>query len=206
MSKIAIIILAAGSSSRLGSPKQLLSYQHKSLLSHTIEAAKNTADSDVVVILGDKHAEIAVDIEPLGVKIIFNTEWEEGMSSSIRTGLSALLDLKPEENTSVTGDTDLDGVILTVCDQPFLSSAVLQALADQAKHSGKSIVASAYKGTLGTPVYFAKQHFQELLELKGAEGARKLLKKHEAEVASVPFEKGEIDIDTQEDYQKLISQ
>jgi len=194
LKKIGIIILAAGSSSRLGEPKQLLSYQHKSLLGRTIEAAKNTRDAIVLVILGDKHAAIAADIEPHGVHVVYNAGWEEGMSSSVRAGLLEL------------AAADIDGVILTVCDQPFLTSAVLEALADQAKHSGKSIVASAYNGILGTPVYFGRAHFKELLALQGAEGAKVLLRKYKAELASVPFEKGEIDIDTKDDYQKLIDQ
>ncbi|MET1057572.1 MAG: nucleotidyltransferase family protein [Pedobacter sp.] len=192
--KTGIVILAAGSSSRLGQPKQLLSYQHKSLLARTIEAAKSTRDGIVVVILGEKHAAIAKDVEPSGVRVVYNEGWEEGMSSSIRAGLSAL-----------TAHTELDGVILTVCDQPFLTASVLNALLDAAESSGKSIVASAYGDTLGTPVFFSKQHFEDLLALKGAEGARMLIKKYETQVASLPFEKGEVDIDTLEDYQKLIS-
>jgi len=192
--KTGIVILAAGSSSRLGQPKQLLSYQHKSLLARTIEAAKSTRDGIVVVILGEKHAAIAKDVEPSGVRVVYNEGWEEGMSSSIRAGLSVL-----------TAHTELDGVILTVCDQPYLTAWVLNALLDAAESSGKSIVASAYGDTLGTPVFFSKQHFEDLLALKGAEGARMLIKKYETQVASLPFEKGEVDIDTLEDYQKLIS-
>jgi molybdenum cofactor cytidylyltransferase len=227
LNKVGIIILAAGSSSRLGQPKQLLSYQHKSLLGHTIESAKNIKDGKVLIILGDKHGAIATDIAPLKVDVLYNSEWEEGMSSSIRAGLGALLtgqalneakydatgypataakDIDLNAESTLAASCDLEGVILTVCDQPFLTSAVLQALLDKAKHSGRSIVASAYKDTLGTPVYFGKQHFRDLLALKGAEGARMLLKKYDAELASVPFDKGEIDIDTKEDYQKLISQ
>ncbi|CAM4106589.1 molybdenum cofactor cytidylyltransferase [Pedobacter westerhofensis] len=224
INQFGIIILAAGSSSRLGEPKQLLSYQHKSLLQHTIDAAKDTRDGIVVVILGGNHEAVAKEVE--GPGLIYNADWEEGMSSSIRTGLSALLEkytapepndpadiegtelqagLQSDETTTSEAQTDLDGVIITVCDQPFLTTAVLEALLDEAKLSGKSIVASAYNGTLGTPVYFGRQHFDDLLALKGQEGAKMLLKKYEAQVASVPFEKGEIDIDTFEDYQKLIS-
>lgn len=194
LKKVGIIILAAGSSSRLGQPKQLLSYQHKSLLQHTIDAAKNTRDSTVVVILGGNQECIASRIDAEGLSVMSNEAWEEGMSSSIRAGLSALTAAQP----------DLDGVILTVCDQPFLSSQLLEALLDQAQLTGKSIVASAYNETLGTPVYFGHQYFPDLLALEGKQGAKLLLKKYEAQVVSVPFEKGEIDIDTIEDYQKLI--
>jgi molybdenum cofactor cytidylyltransferase len=193
--KFGTIVLAAGSSSRMGSPKQLLSYQDKSLLANTIDAAKKTGDGIVVVILGGNYPVIAENIEHTGVKLIYNPDWEEGMSSSIRAGLSALM----EEYH------DLEGVILTVCDQPFISASLLNVLLGKADTTGKSIVASAYGGTLGTPVLFTQKHFGDLTGLRGKEGAKMLIKKYEAQVASVPFENGEIDIDTMDDYNKLIN-
>ena len=193
LKKYGIIILAAGSSSRLGQPKQLLSYQDKSLLMHTIDASKDAGDGLVVVILGGNYQLIAESIGHTGIKIVYNPDWEQGMSSSIRTGLQGLMD----------EHADLDGVILTVCDQPFLTARVLIALQNKANISGKDIVASAYGGTLGTPVLFTARHFDGLMALKGREGAKKLLKKYEAELASVPFENGEIDIDTMDDYNRL---
>jgi molybdenum cofactor cytidylyltransferase len=195
LEKFGIIILAAGSSSRLGQPKQLLSYQDKSLLIHTIDASKNAGDGIVVVILGGNYPLIAEHIEHTGIKVVYNSDWEEGISSSIRTGLSVLT----QEHK------DLEGVILTVCDQPFLTGQVLKALLNEANVSGKSIVASAYGGTLGVPALFTQRHFGDLIALKGKEGAKLILKKYEAQVVSVPFEKGKIDIDTMDDYNRLIA-
>ncbi|SEB00570.1 nucleotidyltransferase family protein [Pedobacter hartonius] len=193
VTKYGIIILAAGPSSRLGQPKQLLSYQDKSLLMHTIDASKNAVDGSVLVILGGNYQLIAESIEHTGIRIVYNPDWEEGMSSSIRKGLQGLMD----------EHTDLEGVILTVCDQPFLTARVLTALQHKANITGKNIVASAYGGTLGTPVLFTRRHFDDLMALKGPEGAKKLLKKYDEELASVPFENGEIDIDTMDDYNRL---
>lgn len=195
MQKTAILILAAGSSSRLGQPKQLLSFQHNTLLQNTIEAAQSVAHDKVLVILGDKHDEISASIADSGVQTFYNKEWETGMSSSIRTGLAQLL----------TADTTLDAVILTVCDQPFLSAKVFRALLSEARTSVRDIIASSYAGTLGTPVLFGRKYFEELALLQGAEGAKTLLQKYNDQVASLPFDKGEIDIDTPEDYNKLIS-
>lgn len=190
-----IIVLAAGSSSRLGAPKQLLSYNDKNLLGHVIDEAKKTADARVVVILGGNYQLIAGNINTPGIEVIYNPDWEEGISSSIRAGLAGLT----KENK------DLDRVILTVCDQPFITADLFKTLITKAGSSGKSIVASAYSGTLGTPVLFAAAHFSDLGNLKGKEGAKILLDKYKENVTSVPFENGEIDIDTPEDYKKLIT-
>jgi molybdenum cofactor cytidylyltransferase len=191
----AIIILAAGSSSRLGRPKQLLSYQHKSLLDNTIEEAKKATDGAVLVILGGNHALIEKNITRSAISIVYNPDWEEGMSSSIRLGLAVL----KNENAA------LKNVILTVCDQPFITAEVFGGLIQEAETSGKGIVASSYGGTLGTPVWFDQLYFNELFLLKGTEGAKKVVKKFAAQVASVTFEKGEIDIDTPEDYNRLLN-
>jgi molybdenum cofactor cytidylyltransferase len=191
----AIIILAAGSSSRLGRPKQLLSYQHKSLLDNTIEEAKKATDGAVLVILGGNHALIEKNITRSAISIVYNPDWEEGMSSSIRLGLAVL----KNENA------ELKNVILTVCDQPFITAEVFGGLIQEAEASGKGIVASSYGGTLGTPVWFDQLYFNELSLLKGTEGAKKVVKKFAAQVASVTFEKGEIDIDTPEDYNRLLN-
>jgi len=193
--KTGIIILAAGSSSRLGKPKQLLSYQHKTLLNNTIEAAKKAANGLVLVILGGNSDLIEESISPSDISIVYNPDWEEGISSSIRLGL-AVMGKEVE---------DPDRVILTVCDQPFVTAEVFGRLVDEADGSGKGIIASSYGGTLGTPVLFDKMYFSELFLLKGAEGAKKVINKFKETVAAVRFDKGEIDIDTPEDYNRLLN-
>jgi molybdenum cofactor cytidylyltransferase len=191
-----ILVLAAGSSSRLGKPKQLLSYKDKNLLSNTIDEAKKSADGKVVVILGGNYQLIEAHINDPEINVVYNTGWEEGISSSVRAGLSELNRANP----------DAAGLILTVCDQPFITEQVFNNLIGTFRTSGKSIIASTYAGTLGTPVLFSKIYFGDLMALKGKEGAKKLLEKYKENVAAVPFEKGEIDIDTPEDYSRLLRQ
>jgi molybdenum cofactor cytidylyltransferase len=195
LQKVGILILAAGPSSRLGSPKQLLSYQDKTLLNHTIDAAKTAQDGIVVVILGGNHELIKDHIDEKEIMITYNSQWEGGMSSSIRAGLYDL----------VREHKDLDAVILAVCDQPFITAELFDALVLEANTSGKSIVASSYGDTLGTPVLFAEKYFAELSRLKGKQGAKAMVAKYDDEVAVVPFDKGHIDIDTPEDYTRLIN-
>lgn len=195
MKTTAIIILAAGSSSRLGQPKQLLSYQDKSLLNNTIEAANKAFNGKVLVILGGNQELVAPDIDQNAVQILYNADWEEGISSSIRVGISELEKSMPA----------LSAVILSVCDQPFITAGIFEGLISEADRSGKSIVASKYGDTFGTPVLFCQKHFNDLAVLKGKEGAKTIVAKFKDQVGFVPFEKGEIDIDTPEDYNRLLS-
>lgn len=193
--KIGIIILAAGNSSRLGRPKQLLKHKESTLLKNTISEALKIQNSFLIVVTGANHDVIKKELNLPEVKLSFNSEWERGMSSSIVKGITELMLLNP----------DCEQCILSVCDQPFVTSSVFENLINQSKRTGKGIAASAYAETLGTPALFHQKYFHELLEFKGKEGAKKLIKKYADDVVSVPFEKGNIDIDTEEDYQKLIS-
>lgn len=195
LNKTAIIILAAGNSSRLGRPKQLLEYKETTLLRNTISEALKAENSFVILVTGSNNNLIEKDLNSSEIAIAFNSEWESGMSSSIRKGIEQVLFL----------NSDCESCILTVCDQPFVTSSVFENLMKESERTKRGIAASAYSETLGTPVLFHKKYFDELLELKGQEGAKKLIKKYAEDVASVLFEKGNIDIDTEEDYQKLIS-
>ena len=193
--KIGIIILAAGNSSRLGRPKQLLKHKESTLLKNTILEALKIQNSFLIVVTGANHDIIEKGINLPEIKLSFNSEWEKGMSSSIVKGITELLFLNP----------DCEQCIISVCDQPFLTSSIFENLISVSKKTGKGISASAYAETLGTPALFHQKYFQKLLELKGKEGAKKLIKKYTDDVVSVPFEKGNIDIDTEEDYTQLIS-
>lgn len=195
LNKTGIIILAAGNSSRLGRPKQLLEYKGSTLLKTTISEALKVENSFVVVVIGSNKNRIQKELDFPEITFFFNSEWELGMCSSIAKGLNELLFLNP----------DCEKCILTVCDQPFVTHSVFENLINESRKIQKGIAASAYSETLGTPVLFHKKYFEELLELKGQEGAKKLIKKYADDVVSVAFEKGNIDIDTEEDYRKLIS-
>jgi molybdenum cofactor cytidylyltransferase len=189
MSKSGIIILAAGNSSRLGRPKQLLPYRGKTLLTHTTTEAINAGLHPVVVVTGAFHTEVSAALRGQALGIVFNPVWQEGMASGIVIGLSSMLSLQP----------DVDAVIIAVCDQPFISSALLLKLVSTHDASGKGIVACAYAESVGTPVLFRCNYFEQLIALSGSEGAKKLVKQYAADVATVDFPDGHIDIDTEAD-------
>ncbi|MBF4494109.1 nucleotidyltransferase family protein [Flavobacterium sp. MR2016-29] len=193
---IGIVILAAGNSSRLGRPKQLLEYKNSTLLKNTIKEASLVQNSNIIVVTGANNELIEKELlEFPKIKTTFNPDWQSGMSSSIVKGLSELLVLY----------TDSQSCIFAVCDQPYVTAAVFENLINEAVKTRKGIAASAYAETLGTPVLFDKKYFNALLELKGQEGAKKVINTFLNDTVAVPFEKGDIDIDTEEDYNELIS-
>lgn len=195
MMSTGVIILAAGSSSRLGQPKQLLYYKGSNLLNRITREAIFCAGSAVIVVTGSARNSIEDAIAGETVLTCYNPDWEQGMASSIKTGLKHLLLIYPE----------LRSCIITVCDQPHLDAEVFRQLAIKQQQSGKGIVASQYAEATGVPVLFEKQYFDALLQLEGQEGARKLLLKYKSDVAVILFEKGAIDIDTIDDYNNLIN-
>jgi molybdenum cofactor cytidylyltransferase len=189
-----VVILAAGKSSRLGTPKQLLSLNGQSLLQHTIDVALQTSLRPVVVVLGANKALILPDVIHEGILVVDNVEWEEGMASSLRKGLQALILAAPST----------DAAVFMVCDQPFVTKAVIDCLMEAQALSGMPIAASSYGEKIGTPALFHQSFFDKLMQLKGDTGARKLLEQYKDQVATVPFEKGIIDIDTKEDYERFL--
>jgi len=188
-----LIILAAGPSTRLGKPKQLLQYKGESLISRAVRAGKEAGCDPIITVLGAHSEKIHEEIDSDTAQIIQNQNWEEGIGSSIRAGLSKLLKLHPE----------IYETIIMLCDQPFVDSILLENIIRKRRSTGKEIVASAYGDTVGVPVLYSKICFPELLALKGDEGAQKLLFRHLQEVTTVPFPKGVVDIDTAEDYERL---
>jgi molybdenum cofactor cytidylyltransferase len=195
LSETGIILLAAGSSSRMGQSKQLLSIDGESLLSKSANAALQTKTKKIVVVLGASEKEHRLVLSKLPIDIVVNREWQKGIGSSLKTGMTFLLSLQPS----------LAGVIILVCDQPLLTSDHITKLIEKNSRTHKAIVASRYEETLGVPAYFDKSYFAKLLALKEDQGARKIIKENSGDVAVVDFPQGAIDLDTIEDYQKFVS-
>jgi molybdenum cofactor cytidylyltransferase len=188
-----IVILAAGASTRLGKPKQLLQYRGKTLLAHAINEAVNSNADAIVVILGKNADQFKKEIDDRKVRVAVNSSWEEGMASSLRLGLGTLLNDKPY----------IDAVIFMVCDQPHVLSSILNDLIITQQKTTKQIVTCNYGDSIGPPALFHKKYFKDLMKLSGDTGARKIIQENMNDMTTILFPEGEIDIDTEEDYEKL---
>jgi molybdenum cofactor cytidylyltransferase len=191
-----IIILAGGQSSRLGQPKQLLPFGGTALVVRVADAACRIKLYPVLVVLGAHAEKIQPYLNMPGLQVVVNESWDEGMAASIRKGLEAMDSFYPH----------LDGIMFLVCDQPHLDHHLIRDLIELQDETGLPAAACSYAGVLGTPALFHKTLFQELLQLKGDVGARKLLESMREDVAVMAFNHGSVDIDTPEDYHRLLNE
>jgi molybdenum cofactor cytidylyltransferase len=193
---VGIVILAAGASTRLGRPKQLLIYQERSLLRRAAESALDSVCQPVTVVLGAFAEQFSNEVCDLPVQIAINPQWQKGMSTSIRIGIEAL-----EANPS--SGRPMEAVVMMLCDQPFVTPQIIDELVAAYRATGWPIIASEYGGTLGVPALFSRKIFADLRALKEAEGAKKVIQNHADAVFRMPFARGAIDIDTPMDYAQL---
>ena len=177
----------------MGRPKQLIPYNGKSLLEHVFDVANDSQATPVVLVLGANAELLEKVIQDRKIHIAVNNEWNEGMASSVRCGIKTL--------TKISAAAD--AAIIMVCDQPFVTSTLLNELIVTQRNTGKSIVACQYETAIGAPALFQKSVFPDLLQLKGDSGDRKIIEQRKGEIAIVSFEKGIIDIDTEDDYEAL---
>lgn len=191
---VSVVLLAAGSSSRLGQSKQMLKVDGVPLLQHSARAALDCGAQDVIIILGSNEQPHHDLIKGLPVTTISNHYWKSGIGSSIKSGLNFLIRKAP----------DTEAVILMVCDQPALTTQHLRNLIESFQQNRTPIIASSYGDTLGVPALFARSFFANLLMLRDEEGAKKLIEQFESQVKPVDFPEGLFDIDTQEDYQNYL--
>jgi molybdenum cofactor cytidylyltransferase len=191
--KTAMLILGAGNSSRLGKPKQLLPINNTTLLNHTIKEALKVSCQERILVLGAFEDEIRAELNQADIAILSNKNWESGMASSIKLGVKWLID-----------QYDPDQVLITLCDQPFINHNLLDEMVIYKNISSKGIIACSYGGTVGVPVIFDKRYFPSLLALRGKEGAKKLVKQFAGDVGTLYFPQGNIDIDTDADYQAYL--
>jgi molybdenum cofactor cytidylyltransferase len=192
---IGIILLAAGSAERMKKNKLLLKIGGKSLLENALLAARNSKAGFVTVVLGAFAENNLKVVEKYPFEIIVNETWEKGIGSSIKTGIQKTLEIMPH----------LDAVIISVCDQQFLAKEIFNGLIDTYKRTSKKIVASEYSDSIGVPVLYDKSLFTELLSIPDQHGAKKYIIEKAAEeiIATFPFPKGEMDVDTLEDLKNL---
>ncbi|MBK8568342.1 MAG: nucleotidyltransferase family protein [Saprospiraceae bacterium] len=185
-----ILVLAAGASTRLGQPKQLVRWGEKTLLEKSCETAISIENQGITVVLGASCEVINPAIEHLPVRTVFNENWALGMGTTIACGIASL-------------PPDADAVLLLLCDQPFVSLGLLKDLVEKWQQHPSHIVASAYGGSYGPPAIFGKECFDGLLALQGQQGAKKLMGQYTNKLLLVDFPEGLFDIDTPADLGRL---
>lgn len=191
---IAAVVLAAGTSSRLGVPKQMLEYQGRSVLALVVKNLLETSVGRVVVVLGHRAEELAGILEGYPVEKVVNGRYAEGQSTSVKAGLAAL-------------GGSAEAIIFVLGDQPLVKPRTVRLLIERYSLSG-GIVAPYYRGQRGNPVLFSRRFFSEIEALKGDAGAREIIGRHPESLSRVDVDDPGVlfDIDTWEDYRKLIGQ
>ena len=222
MKKIAALVVAAGSSSRMGSKqepqdksvnykpentslpdkskaiksyggiKQLLPWGDTTLLGHAIDQALAANVEEVVVVLGARYAFIEPSIRDKNVKVLHHESWENGLGSSIAYGVN-FIDRERESNA----------VLITLADQPLIDTAYLNSLISHEIENPKQIIATQYLNKIGVPALFPKKYFKDLIKLDKDYGAKHILNNPEANVLVIDGKERIADIDTPEDYEKL---
>ncbi|MBT8263932.1 MAG: nucleotidyltransferase family protein [Eudoraea sp.] len=193
--KVDVLILAAGSASRMGELKQLMPWKDTTLLGNAIQIGKNCKGRNTYAILGAQANKVIETIREEGCTFLINTNWELGMGSSLSYGIQ---DIASQEDSP-------DAILVTVADQPYMNTAHLNTIINLYSKSNKKIIATEYKSKLGVPAIFDKALFSELKDLSGDIGASNIIKEHQSDSIGVKAGKKLIDLDTQSDYKKHTS-
>ncbi len=193
-SAVAGVVLAAGSSRRLGSPKQLLEFGSKSLLQHVVDAAEASHLGDITIVLGHEYERIQADLTVSRARIVVNLDYAAGQSTSLRRGIESL---GPEAT----------GAVVMLADQPTLSTFVIDALIAAFEEEGGAVVQPIYAGEIGHPVLLNRTLFPEVLSVTGDHGARDVVAAHRADRRLVRVAgTAPPDVDDIDDYQRLLAQ
>jgi molybdenum cofactor cytidylyltransferase len=187
------IVLAAGSSSRLGRPKQLLELEGRPLLQHTIDCVEQAGLADVVLVLGHRHEDIRAAVTlPIQWRVVINPNYLQGQSTSLRVGLEA-------------ASAQAQAALLVLGDQPAISPVALRAVVDAYQGPTTPVVQAIYRGTPGHPVLFDRGVWADLVAIEGDRGARDLLRQHPDWLTRVKLDQDlPPDLDTWEDYERLV--
>ncbi len=188
-----MIVLAAGGSTRMGRSKQLLEFDGEALVRRAAKAAIGSGLGPVVVVLGSEADRVEVAMAGLDVALVRNPRWAEGMGTSIALGVE-----------TVARDSGVDAVGILLADQPKVDSAVLMRLGDAWREEGTDAAACVYGSTKGVPAVFGKALFARLKGLPPAGGAKHILADSALKLATIDFPGGLADIDTPEDYRRLM--
>jgi molybdenum cofactor cytidylyltransferase len=194
---ISAILLAAGESRRMGRPKQLLTWQGKTLLQHVLESLISSDADEIILVLGHEADLIRESLPELPIKIVINPDYQQGMASSLRRGLLAM-------------DPGSEAFLVLLADQPGIGPGIINTLIRTFRQADprRGIVRPVYRGRQGHPVIIGTQYLQEALQQQGDVGARRILLNHPGDILEIDVEEDAVlkDIDTPEEYREYSKQ
>ena len=207
----AAIILAAGTSSRMGAGrhKLLLPLGERPVLAHVIEATLASQAHPIILVLGHRAEQVRASIIQYtthpSMTLVENPDYLQGMSTSLRVGLQTLT---TKDNKRELRSYSVDGALVILGDQPLITTRILDALIATKQATGKPIIAPLYNDKRGNPVLFDASLFPELMQVTGDEGGRSILEHHRQDVTTVEVgdELATYDVDTWEAYQQVVIQ
>jgi molybdenum cofactor cytidylyltransferase len=189
---ISAIVLAAGESRRMGETKQLLPWHGKTVLGHLLDTLLSSSVDEVILVLGHEAERILEKVATRKIKVVFNPDYQKGMSTSLRRGLMAM-------------DQAAEAFLVVLADQPAITPAIINQLIHSFRRfqPGKSIVAPTFRGRRGHPVLFGRKYREEFWGLTGEVGGREILARHQEDTLVLEMDTDAvlIDLDTPEDYQ-----
>jgi molybdenum cofactor cytidylyltransferase len=180
--QIAGILLAGGASRRLGRPKQLVSYNGRPLVCHAARQTLAFCDAGLIVVTGAHHEAISAALDGQRVEVKFCSDWSEGIGASIRRGVASV-------------GPGVGGFLLTVCDQPLITSEDIQNLVNTWRRDPQCIAAAGYAGINGVPTIFPGRLRGQLLRLHGDHGAKSIIDAAD-DTSVVPMPNAHFDVDT----------
>lgn len=193
MGNLVIIILAAGKASRMGFAKQLLPWKGKTVIENRVELTTSLPHTSTIVVTGAYHKEIEEKLLNYPIQCIYNSNWQEGMGSSISVGAELAMKVNP------------DGIMVVLADQVAIQrNHLLDLIQTFYQKNSKYCISSFYNNIMGVPAIFPKEWYASLKNLKGDQGARKLFHKRAEEVLSIPLHEAATDIDTPKDWEDFI--
>jgi molybdenum cofactor cytidylyltransferase len=184
------VVLAAGASTRFGSPKQLARFHGQTLLQRVVAVAGEVTATSITIVVGANAAEVVSTLPSGRAGVLVNREWQEGIASSLRAAVRAL-------------PGACDGVLVLLADQPLVGTAGLNRLTSVWRRQPKRIIASRYEGVIGVPAIFPRWCFNDLCALRGDQGARALIQRHIDHVTGMDHPEAGVDIDQPEDLLSL---
>lgn len=190
--RIGAVVLAGGRSSRMGAHKLLLPLGGRPVATYALDAARSSGADPVVVVVGHQAEDVRAALPAGDYQVVVNAAYAAGMSTSLRAGIAAL-------------PPDAAGAVILLADQPLVTGEIVARVIAEARASGRGIVTASFDGRRGTPVYFARALFPELMTVVGDEGGRSVIARHPADVAVVEFADtaAALDVDDPEQYARL---